>query len=100
MGADSIMLNSAASQNESGEDHVDATFDGPSDFEIGFSATALAEIVAAIPGEKIVMQMMDETKKAMLSSADGEGGRYVSSDVSRVGEERVGTCRLRWSQHQ
>src|SRR3546814_8129367 len=42
MGADSIMLNSAASQNESGEDHVDATFDGPSDFEIGFSATALA----------------------------------------------------------
>src|SRR3546814_12212912 len=54
MGADSIMLNSAASQNESGEDHVDATFDGPSDFEIGFSATALAEIVAALPGEKIV----------------------------------------------
>src|SRR3546814_6579983 len=77
MGADSIMLNSAASQNESGEDHVDATFDGPSDFEIGFSATALAEIVAAIPGEKIVMQMMDATKQAMLSSADGEGGRYV-----------------------
>src|SRR3546814_15756809 len=38
MGADSIMLNSAASQNESGEDHVEATFDGPADFEIGYSA--------------------------------------------------------------
>lgn len=77
MRPDSVTLETRASHVEDGEDHIEATFDGPPDFEIGFSAVALAETLSAIPGSEVIIRFGDTKTPTHLASADGSGGRYV-----------------------
>lgn len=74
---DSIKLETSASNVEDGEDHIDAAYEGPGGFEIGFSSVALAEVVGAISGNEVVMRFVDARTPTHIAAADGSGGQYV-----------------------
>lgn len=74
---DSVTLETQASQAEDGEDHIDAKFDGPDGFEIGFSAVALSDVVGAITDDELVIRFVDGTTPPHISAANGSGGQHV-----------------------
>jgi DNA polymerase-3 subunit beta len=75
--ADSLELTTAASDNEAGDECIDAKFDGPADFEIGFSISALSEVISALPPGEVVFNFETPLRHAQIQSAANDDRRYA-----------------------
>lgn len=74
---DALELESRMSDNECGGDSVEAKYEGPDEFEIGFSAVALSEIVSALPAGDVVVQFESPKRHALIRSAASNDCRYA-----------------------
>jgi DNA polymerase III subunit beta len=74
--ATKLGLSSSSTEQNSGEESIDATFDGEN-FDVGFNSRYLLDVLSVVEGKKLKFHLANATAPALLSDPEDLGGLFV-----------------------